>query len=48
MSNPTDAVPALLSAPPTVLVLLLALAAILLAGFTVYVVHQLANRGRKD
>lgn len=48
MTNPIDAFMALLSASPLVLALLLALAAILLAAFTVYVVHQLANRGGRD
>jgi len=38
----------LLSASPIVLALVLALAAVSLAGFTVYVVHQLAIHRRKD
>lgn len=48
MTSLPDALVALLSASPDVLALVLALAAVILAGFTVYVVHRLANPRRKD
>lgn len=48
MPDLLPALVALLSAPPDILALILALAAIILAGFTVYVVHRLANHRRKD
>lgn len=48
MPDLTHAILVLLSTSPDILALVLALAAVILAGFTVYVVHQLAIHRRKD